>query len=895
MSKLFSSKRYFLKPIKQTINNDYLNQSFENMIDSYKKENPNIIKSFSSSNPNNITMEYPRHYSPSGKSFQSLPPISIKKRINNNSQKKPIKVLNNSNSTKNLYSQSLLGPGNKKPLEREKTQVNIIENNLGNNKSELNSIEELDDLNTGTGIKKNKLNNNGNGVTQINNITNINIHIYQTNTNNENRKQNPNNQDINNIENNNEILAENSPIVTEFNRYQNETPNIINNNLKDINNSFQNSLFKTKQSTSNNSFSSSLMGNAGLSIINTNNSNYRDKKVNNISTIFNKSNDKSKRAIKGNIKIIPSNSPNYSNKHTNNSMSSIGSLIMNSSNNLLNNNKNTSRGVSQNKVNNIRYSGNSTHEVNKSRSISMNKRGLENNLNYLLKEENNINDNHIENIDISMNFLKDLSNNTTNFSSFLHLIQTHMDIELLLDNAENNGNNLFRRKVSNTISTDKIFKINQLLNTYFNTLSSIYLKNQNIPILNPHLNPAPIDNFFLYQSINIIFHKCIKIQMCLFCSILITLSQLGVYEINAMIKNHFHLIMKDLLHPLLNIFDTFIKEEINLNYPELITINLRPDFNDHYNKLHKIQKFTNNYKNSELITLISKNLDKCVNSIKYYSTLNLKYSTVKPFGDALNQLLYSIDKKTLNQFAVIILDTILFGELEANKNRSMQNCLSSNLNLIKNVNNGLIGSSIINNIKDFPPFLPPINPKYKYTLILDMDETLIHYFFTHINGMFFVRPFCFNFLNELNDIYEIITFTAGTKEYADNILNILDIDNNIIKYRLYRQHTTILGCSIYKDLSKIGRDLSRVIIIDNLRENFRMQPNNGILIKTWTNDINDVQFKDILKILKDIVTYDVHDVRTIIQKMNEEIKVSRNIIRPYSNINIMKYLGQSFN
>ena len=122
-------------------------------------------------------------------------------------------------------------------------------------------------------------------------------------------------------------------------------------------------------------------------------------------------------------------------------------------------------------------------------------------------------------------------------------------------------------------------------------------------------------------------------------------------------------------------------------------------------------------------------------------------------------------------------------------------------------------------------------------------------------------------------------------------MNILDIDNNIIKYRLYRQHTTILGCSIYKDLSKIGRDLSRVIIIDNLKENFRMQPNNDIFIKNWTNDINDIQFKDILKILKDIVALDVHDVRTIIQKMNEEIKISRNIIRPYSNINITKYLG----
>ena len=172
-----------------------------------------------------------------------------------------------------------------------------------------------------------------------------------------------------------------------------------------------------------------------------------------------------------------------------------------------------------------------------------------------------------------------------------------------------------------------------------------------------------------------------------------------------------------------------------------------------------------------------------------------------------------------------------------------------------------------------------------------MDETLIHYFFTHINGMFFVRPYCFDFLKELNDLYEIVTFTAGTKDYADNILNILDIDNNIIKYRLYRQHTTILGCSVYKDLSKLGRDLSKVIIIDNLKENFKMQPNNGIFIKTWTNDINDVQFKDLLKILKDIVSFNVSDVRPVIQKMNDEIKISRNMIRPYANINVSKLIG----
>ena len=886
MSKLFSSKKFFLKPIKQKSSVDYINQSMQNINEPYSKQSQGINSNFSSFNKNNMTVDYPRHLSPPGRSMQSLPPISNKFRKSNNSQKKSIKSLGNSNSTRNLFSQSLFGPTGKKQFEREKTQVNILENNLNENKNNnLDNIDELDDISTRHNL--NKLNNN-NKITQINNITNINIHIYQSNIN-SNLEQNSNKQkdNIENIDNNEmPLVNKNNQIINEIKNYQNENPNLfINNN---------NNIIKNNQQRQN---PSSLMGNTGMSIINSTSNNLNpviSKKNNNLSLFSNK-NEKNKRSIKGNIKIIPSSNKGINtNKSTDNNMSAIGSMIINSNNNI--NNKSQFRGVSQNKYGNNRYiANNSLPEINRGgRSISMTKKlpGLENNLNNIIKEENNENDNHIENIDISMNFLKDLSNNTSKFVSFLKLIQSHMDIELLFDNLENNGNNHFKRKLNFNISNDKIIKLHNLLNNYFNILTSIYGKNENEPFPSPNpISKIFLDNFFLYQSLNVIFHKCIKIQICLFCSIFITLSQLGTYEISTMIKNHFHQITKEILNTLLNIFDTFIKEEINLNYPELITINLRPDFNEHYNKLYKVQKYTQNLKNSELLTLISNNLNKCVNLMKYYSTLNLKYSTIKPFGDALNQLLFSIDRKTLNQFSTIALSTLLFGELESNKNRSAQNCLSSNIQLIKNANNGLIGSSISNNVTDFPPFLPQINKKYKYTLVLDMDETLIHYFFTHINGMFFVRPYCLEFLKELNDIYEIVTFTAGTKEYADNILNILDIDNNIIKYRLYRQHTTVLGCSIYKDLSKLGRDLSRVIIIDNLKENFKMQPNNGIFIKTWTNDINDVQLKDILRILKDINSYNVTDVRPIIQKMNDDIKISRNIIRPYLNINISKYLG----
>ncbi len=168
---------------------------------------------------------------------------------------------------------------------------------------------------------------------------------------------------------------------------------------------------------------------------------------------------------------------------------------------------------------------------------------------------------------------------------------------------------------------------------------------------------------------------------------------------------------------------------------------------------------------------------------------------------------------------------------------------------------------------------------------------MIHFFFTYINGMFFVRPYFFKFLNEMNEFYEIVTFTAGTKDYADNILNLLDINNNLIKYRLYRQHTTIKGSSVFKNLSKLGRDLNKIIIIDNLKDNFKLQPNNGLFIKTWTSDVNDNQFYDLGRILKDIIKANVNDVRPIIEKINDDIKISRNIINPYSNVDINKIVS----
>lgn len=44
-----------------------------------------------------------------------------------------------------------------------------------------------------------------------------------------------------------------------------------------------------------------------------------------------------------------------------------------------------------------------------------------------------------------------------------------------------------------------------------------------------------------------------------------------------------------------------------------------------------------------------------------------------------------------------------------------------------------------------PPYLPPIEGK-EYCLVLDLDETLVHYFEIGSEGTFLVRPGCDEFL-----------------------------------------------------------------------------------------------------------------------------------------------------
>ena len=79
----------------------------------------------------------------------------------------------------------------------------------------------------------------------------------------------------------------------------------------------------------------------------------------------------------------------------------------------------------------------------------------------------------------------------------------------------------------------------------------------------------------------------------------------------------------------------------------------------------------------------------------------------------------------------------------------------------------------------------------------------------------------------------------------------------------------MLKRSYLKDISKLGRDLSKTIIVDNASDNFQLQIDNGIFINTWIDDENDTALNDLAPILREIAVKNVADVRKALRKVRD--------------------------
>ena len=177
------------------------------------------------------------------------------------------------------------------------------------------------------------------------------------------------------------------------------------------------------------------------------------------------------------------------------------------------------------------------------------------------------------------------------------------------------------------------------------------------------------------------------------------------------------------------------------------------------------------------------------------------------------------------------------------------------------------------------PYFSPKNPedKREYCLVLDLDETLVHYFEDENEAYVKVRMGAENFIRQLSKYCEIAIFTASTKYYADIVIDGLDC-KDLIDYRLYRQHTTSINGINIKDLSRLGRDMNKIIIIDNIEENYQLQPNNGLNICDFEGDENDNELDFLLKDLLKVVEQPGKNI------CEELPLIRRNMQKRYTNI-----------
>ena len=184
-------------------------------------------------------------------------------------------------------------------------------------------------------------------------------------------------------------------------------------------------------------------------------------------------------------------------------------------------------------------------------------------------------------------------------------------------------------------------------------------------------------------------------------------------------------------------------------------------------------------------------------------------------------------------------------------------------------------------------FLPPKETNKK-TLVLDLDETLVHSQFFEFSIPsditikieiekeiydihVLVRPGVEKFIETMKDYYEIIIFTASISKYADILMNIID-PNKYCPYRLFREHCSFVNNNYVKDLTRLGRDLKDIVIVDNSPLSYSFHPNNGLPILSWFDDYNDNELDKITPIL--IFLSNVEDVREYIPKLVKNNEIS---------------------
>ena len=299
-----------------------------------------------------------------------------------------------------------------------------------------------------------------------------------------------------------------------------------------------------------------------------------------------------------------------------------------------------------------------------------------------------------------------------------------------------------------------------------------------------------------------------------------------------------------------------------INYYEDIGNIYYLDFLDIFNNISKLtEREVNNYFYNYLYSAKSRGVP---------PKPKMEYHPLHPRLGNNRKNNYYINNQTINNYNNININT-LNNINDASKNMNMN---MNNLNQFKNKMNKdkLISDYLKNKIS--PPFLPSPCPK-KYTLVFDIIDTLINLKYDPQKKLLIpnLRPGIFSILDGIKPFYELVSFTLEEKEFSDKIVNEIEKNKKYFDYNLYKDHATLHGNRLIKDISKLGRDIRRVIIVDDDENNFILNKENGIKIKPYLGEeAGDTSLFELKKILIMFEKQNLDDVRKGIKNCAKDIK-----------------------
>ncbi|KAK3577123.1 hypothetical protein CHS0354_037452 [Potamilus streckersoni] len=169
----------------------------------------------------------------------------------------------------------------------------------------------------------------------------------------------------------------------------------------------------------------------------------------------------------------------------------------------------------------------------------------------------------------------------------------------------------------------------------------------------------------------------------------------------------------------------------------------------------------------------------------------------------------------------------------------------------------------------------------KKCVVIDLDETLVHSSFKPISNADFIvpveidgtihqvyvlkRPFVDEFLQKMGDLFECVLFTASLAKYADPVADLLD-KWGVFRSRLFRESCVFHRGNYVKDLSRLGRELSQVVIVDNSPASYIFHPDNAVPVQSWFDDMQDSELLDLIPFFEGLAQVD--NVYTVLRNSN---------------------------